>query len=425
MKDPWLPVEPLGDEDFARLRRRAIFDCCKWDPQVGDTSTIARFPIVLTAAAWDELTTLAQSLARETLAAEAEIASRPELHRRLGLPGAVLTALEEGPPPRGIARLIRFDFHATQDGWRISEANTDVPGGLNEASGLPGLMNAHVRGATTTGDAAGAYARALADALPDAAHIALAHATAYTDDRQVMTYVGRRLAEFGVRTSLVSPAQLRWRQGRAFVDTEWTTGPVDAVVRFFPGEWLPNLPASSGWRAFFHGARTPASNPATALLTQTKRFPLLWDVLRTPLPTWRSLLPETRDPRDLRSLADGAWVLKPALGRVGEDIALFGVTSAKDATRIARAAARHPAHWIAQRRFVPLALRVDAQEMFPCFGVYTVDDRVCGVYGRVGRRPLIDGQAMDVAIMAAGDDVAGERASTSTLTPPMTLDRSA
>ena len=425
MREPWLPVAPLADGDFARLRRRAIFDCCKWDPQVEDTSTIARFPIVLVRRAWEELAALAQSLAHEALAAELEVASRPELHAQLGLPARVLGALGAGPAARGVARLIRFDFHATEDGWRISEANTDVPGGLNEASGLPVLMGAHAQGAATTGDPAGAYAHALAEAVPDSAHVALAHATAYTDDRQVMTYVGGRLAELGVRSSLVSPAQLRWRDGRAHVDTEWARGPVDAVVRFFPAEWLPNLPSSSGWSAFYHGAQTPVSNPATALLTQSKRFPLVWDSLRTPMPTWRALLPETRDPRDLRSLGDGAWVLKPALGRVGEDIALFGVTPAKDATRIARAAAKHPGQWVAQRRFAPLALSVGAATMFPCFGVYTVDDRVCGVYGRVGRRPLIDGQAMDVAVMVAADDTASGMMTPALLTTQATLDRSA
>ena len=426
MMEPWLAVEPLGDGEFARLRRRVIFDCCKWDPQVEDTSTIARFPIVITPGAWDELVRLTRSLAREALAAEAELARRPELHGTLGLPAPVARALRAGhaTPTPGVARLIRFDFHATEAGWRISEANTDVPGGLNEASGLAPLMQSHVR-AATAGDPAGAYTAALARSLPDGGHVALAHATAYTDDRQVMTYIAHRLGERGVRASLVSPAQLRWRDGRAFIDTEWARCPVDAIVRFFPAEWLPNLPASSGWSAFFHGARTPVSNPATALLTQSKRFPLVWDSLRTPLPAWRALLPETRDPRDAGAGREGAWVLKPALGRVGEDIALFGVTPVKDARRIARAAARHPGQWVAQRRFTPLAMQVGTERLFPCFGVYTVGDDVCGVYGRVGRRPLIDGQAMDVAVMIARGDRLDDVTAPMTFPPNATLDRSA
>src|SRR5687768_18011892 len=97
MTAPWRDVQPLPADAAARLRRRAIFDCCKWDPQVGDTSTIARFPIVLVRRAWDELATLAQSLAREALAAESELANRPELHAGLGLPAPVVAALRTGP----------------------------------------------------------------------------------------------------------------------------------------------------------------------------------------------------------------------------------------------------------------------------------------------------------------------------------------
>ena len=428
MKEPWLPVERLSDNAFARIRRRAIFDCCKWDPQVEDTSTIARFPIVLTRTAWRELRTLAEALARETLAAEAELVGRPDLHGGLGLPPAITGPMRAGAeaPARGVARLIRFDFHATDDGWRISEANTDVPGGLNEASGLAPLMVSHVAGATLTGDPAGEYARCLARALPVAPHVALTHATAYTDDRQVMTYVGRRLAEQGVRTSLVSPGHLRWRDGRAHLETDWARGPVDAIVRFFPAEWLSNLPSSCGWTSFFHGASTPVSNPGAALLTQSKRFPLVWDALRTPLPTWRALLPETRDPRDAVLRGGDDWVLKPALGRVGEDIAVPGVTGPKDRARIARAATRHPGQWVAQRRFVPTALRADGAELYPCFGVYTVDDRVAGVYGRAGRRALIDGQAVDVAVMVvAADEESRAGDAITAWTPETTLERSA
>lgn len=32
-------------------------------------------------------------------------------------------------PPEHGPRFLRFDFHPTEEGWRLSEANTDVPGG--------------------------------------------------------------------------------------------------------------------------------------------------------------------------------------------------------------------------------------------------------------------------------------------------------
>jgi hypothetical protein len=119
---PWLPVEPLGDADFAALRRRAIFDCDKWDPQVGDTCVIARHPLVIRREAWREVTALSEALARETAAAERELLGRPELLRAMGLPRSVRAALEQVAShgePAGVARLMGFDLHITRDRWRI------------------------------------------------------------------------------------------------------------------------------------------------------------------------------------------------------------------------------------------------------------------------------------------------------------------
>jgi hypothetical protein len=397
MTSPWVVAEPLPDEAYVIMRRRAIFDCCKWDPQVEDVASVGRTPLILTQDAWDELARLAALLAAETLDAEAELRERPELHSRLGLARGARSALGRAArdPAAGVARLIRFDFHPTTEGWRISEANTDVPGGLNEASGFPMLVAPHYPHALSAGDPAGAYVAALLADAPPGARVALAHATAFSDDRQMMVYLARRLEAAGARPVLCSPANLRWREGRASLAGE----PLDRVVRFFPADWLTELPGSSGWSHLYAGGLTPVSNPATALLTQSKRWPLTWDALRTPLPEWRRLLPDTRDPRDVPSDDADGWVLKPALGRVGEDVALPGHVAAKDWQRIRRAAARHPERWVAQRRFD--ATTVAGRSAYPCVGVYTVDRTVVGAYGRVAARPLIDSRAEDAAVLVS------------------------
>jgi glutathionylspermidine synthase len=398
---PWLPVDPLSADVCAPLRRRVIFECCKWDPQVEDVSTIADIPLVLPAPVWCELASHAESLAREVMAAETELQLRPQLHGRLGLPRALRRALGDRTDNGtiGLARLVRFDFHHTTAGWQISEANSDVPGGLNEASGLSALMAEHYPGTTPAGDAAGAYMSAMSASLDAGAHVAFVHATAYSDDRQVMTYLSRRFAASGLRTSLVSPAHLRWEHGRARLETAWTCDRIDAIVRFFPAEWLPNLPSACGWSHFFHGGSTPVSNPASAILTQSKRFPLTWDALRAPMPTWRSLLPETRDPRDVPWHERDEWVLKPALGRVGEDIVMSGVTEASQVKRLSRHARVFPSRWTAQRRFVVTPFRVRGKDLYPSIGIYTIDGRVAGAYGRLAERPLIDGRARDAGVL--------------------------
>lgn len=397
---PWVVARPLTGDALATYRRRAIFDCCKWDPQVEDVATLSPVPLLLRASAWQEVSALAGRLAAETAALEEELVSRPDLHGELGLPRRVRSALAEaarGGASRGVARLLRFDFHWTTDGWRVSEVNADVPGGLNEASGLPPLMAVHHPETRAVGDPAAALCSALRAVAGDGAPIALLHATSYSDDRQVMEYLARRLAP-SVSPVLASPAHLRWNGPHARLACDWSRDVPAAMVRFFPAEWLPELPSAAGWRRLFAGAATPACNPATALLVQSKRLPLVWNDLKTRAATWRTLLPETRDPREVGPVPD-AWVLKPALGRVGEDVSIAGVTSQRDQARIARAARWRPSRWIAQRRFRSLGLPVEGATAYPCLGVYTVDGRVAGAYGRLALRPLVDGKAMDAPVL--------------------------
>src|SRR5260221_173114 len=59
----------LSPKVWSRLRLRAIFDHCKWDPQCGDSPVLGRFPLFLEAQTANELAELAERLALESLAA--------------------------------------------------------------------------------------------------------------------------------------------------------------------------------------------------------------------------------------------------------------------------------------------------------------------------------------------------------------------
>jgi glutathionylspermidine synthase len=402
LKLPWRAATAIDPVSFARVRRRTLFEACKWDPQVEDVSTLSAFPLVLRREAWREIACLAGNLAAEAAAAEVELLQKPRLARKLGFSrviGKVLQRASRGASSPGAARVMRFDFHFTTEGWRISEVNSDVPGGFNEASGFTSILAANYPGAETCGDPAGEWANAIATATEPEAVVALVHATAFTDDRQVMVFLSRQLEARGRRPVLTGPDHLRWRDGHAFVESDYFKGPVSFLVRFYPAEWLSNLPRSSGWSHFFHGARTPASNPAYALLTQTKRFPLAWNDLECDLRTWREMLPETRHPGDVDWKIGEGWVLKPALGRVGEWVGLAGVTEKALWKTIQQDARRRPEGWVAQRRFEAVPLLTEAGDYFPCFGVFTIEGRAAGVYGRVAREPLIDHRAQDAAVL--------------------------
>lgn len=399
---------PLGLEAQRRMRRRAIFECGKCDPRVGDTDVLAPWVFVLEAARWGELSRLAEDLAAETLALEGALLARPQLWRGLGLSRALCRALAgaASEPVRG-PRLMRFDFHPTAEGWKVSEVNSDVPGGFIEAGGFTRLMAEELAAAGLLTDCFCVPppdpARAIATALCRAAGasdgvIALVHATAYSDDRSVAECIGAAVRSLGREACAVAPDHLAWRpDGGANLIASGR--PVAALHRFFPGEWLDNLPRSAGWRHFFAGSPVPQMNPGAALLTQTKRHPLCWDATDLRLPGWRQLLPETCEPR--RALREGleGWVLKPAWGRVGGGIVMKGVTPEADVRKLRWGARLFPREWVAQRRFQPIAIPTSFGPVFPCFGVYVVEGSVAGIYARASSTPLIGDTAWDAAVL--------------------------
>jgi hypothetical protein len=98
------------------------------------------------------------------------------------------------------------------------------------------------------------------------------------------------------------------------------------------------------------------------------------------------------------------WVLKPALGRVGEDVGIRGVSSLEEYGAILGAARRRPEAWVAQRRFSIVPLETSMGAVFPCIGVYTVNGKAAGLYGRVAANPLIDHNAQDAAVLLRADE---------------------
>jgi glutathionylspermidine synthase len=399
---PFAATGPLDDEAWQSLKVHAIFRCCKWDLQREDRPVIARYALVLDRMHWRTIAEIARRLAEEALVLEQELLARPELHSRLALPRPIRAVLRGIRRHGGIraTRVMRFDFHHTTDGWRISEVNADVPGGFIESSRLTEYMARHYSGLRALGNPARAYAEAIRRLVGEGGSVALVHATAYSDDRQVMEYLARYLRADGLRAMAVSPANIRFEEGQARIESRFASGAAHVLVRFFPAEWLPNLGRRALWSGFFASRATGLSNPATAVLVQSKRMPLVWDAVPIPLDAWRASLPEVRSPRDVPAAERDDWVWKPALGRVGESFAIAGVTKAPEFDRISRRARVRPGEWIAQRRFRCLPIETPDGPGYPCLGVFTIDGRPAGCYGRISMKPLIDSDAQDVAVLS-------------------------
>ena len=188
----------------------------------------------------------------------------------------------------------------------------------------------------------------------------------------------------------------------ARVECAWFNGNVDAIYRFFPAEWLPNLKRTCAWRRYFVGSSTRQSNPGSALISQTKRFGMIFDRLNTAVTTWKQLLPATTDVRAVESNPE-EWIVKPALGRVGEAIAIRGITPPREWKQIRRDAFFYPRDWVAQRRFEIVPLQTPEGPRYVCLGVYTVDGTASGIYGRCSASPIINHTAQDVAVLLKGE----------------------
>ena len=392
----------LERKEWLDLRERAIFKFCKWDVQCEDHSVLAQFPLLLDRKTAAYLNETAEVLSDETREAESEILKRPDLIDRLALPRRIRNVFREESSRENATRnvrVMRFDFHPTTAGWKISEVNADVPGGFVEGTGWNSLFAEKWAGAQAPPEPSERYAQAILEAVGANGLVALVHATAYSDDRQVMEHLARCFSKHGLRTCLVSPTHLHWNGKRPEIRAAFASGAPDGIVRFFPAEWLPNLADERQWRFYFQTGEASLSNPGCAILLQSKRFPLIWNDLDTDLSTWRRLLPETRDVAELNGSLDESWVLKPALGRVGEKIGICGITSPRDFQAIVREVQRRNQNWIAQKRFDIVPVSTEAGRKYPCIGVFTINGKAAGYYGRVADTPIVNQNAQDAAVL--------------------------
>src|SRR5262249_57483462 len=232
-----------------------------------------------------------------------------------------------------------------------------------------------------------------------AGRVGLLAAPGYMEDQQVIACLSDALRRRGWNVAQGHPGQLEWNAGHARLRTAAGLLPLDLIVRFFQGEWLARLRNANRWRSFFRGGMTPVCNPGVALVTESKRFPLVWDELATRIATWRALLPETRDPREADWRRDAGWLLKAAFGNNGDEVVERGSAGRKTWRSAAWDARVRPSTWAAQRRFATLPVETPAGPMFPCLGVYTINGRAAGIYGRMAPKPFIDYAAVDVAVL--------------------------
>lgn len=397
----------IPNERFEDYRIDAMFDCYKWDPQFLDNNTIAKHVLVVTEKEYQELAKLTECLDLETREAEIFLNNNLNLAKSLLLPKKIyneLKRMSNYDPARNI-RLMRYDFHPTIEGcWAVSEVNSDVPGGFAEASLLPKL-------AIKTLSDNKYYSIDFGDKLSDAISgkikpngtIMFIHCTSYSDDRQVMQYIGDKMASLGFNSIYGAADHLQFVNKEAISILDGHKKKVDCIFRFTPLEWLKDIKPKT-WSGYFD-TLTPSCNHPIAIFAQTKRFPLIWDCLEQhgiKFDTWRKLLPHTIEVKDTKGKE--GYIYKPACGRVGEKISIKEACNEDEYKAILKDVRKHPKNYLAQKKFISKPLKSpEGEEFHVCLGSYTVDGKHAGFYARVSKKNRIDSDAADIPVIIERD----------------------
>lgn len=390
--------EALPPREFEQIRRRMMLEGCKWDAQVGDVEVLARFPLLMDRSTWRDLAEAAEALAREMVEVEREVVGSPKLLAQLGMPGKLRRMLSCGDLSGGGSRVMRFDFHPTLDGWRVSEVNSDVPGGYTESSEFGRLMG-EVFGLGAVGNPAEALVESIMRARMGDGLVILLAAAGHMEDQQIVAYLAECLKERGADAMTATLNQLHWKSGWAHVESGGRLIRASAIFRFFQGEWLCGLSRGIQWKELIRGGKAPVINPAISILGESKRLPLLFNQVRCATPTWDRLLPRTVDPRDVHWRKDDRWVLKTAYCNNGDTVCIRQSMEPGRWQRACLDVWLHPGQWVAQERFDTVAIDTPLGLMRPCVGVYVIDGTAGGVYGRLSRGQVVDYQAVDVAVV--------------------------
>ena len=398
---------PITMDKYNDFRLDAIFSACKWDPCVADNNTLSNYVLVLDKSDAEYLEKATEELSYETIEAENFLKYNNHLAKDLCLPRYITKHLNKLAcyNPKEHVRLMRFDFHPTTEGYKISEVNSDVPAGFAEASRLNelGLKYLEDQNLGTPRNFGNELIVAIKKHVKSGESIACIHCTAYSDDRQVVQYIGDRLQENLFNSVFIGADCIEFRDKKAFSILKGNETKLGGMVRVFPIEWLKDLPKCYRWTDYFT-TTTMCCNHAVAIYTQTKRFPLVWDKLEKHglrFDMWRKLLPNTYDPKDVNlKTSTKEYIIKPALGRVGEDVTIEGTMPQKNIDSIKKLSRRYPKHYIAQEKFKSVPVLADNGIRYHiCIGAFSVNGKFAGLYGRLSLSPRMDRNAIDAAVV--------------------------
>lgn len=403
--------DPLSSPGLSRelVERYLIFDAF-----VGGQRRVDLHPLVLSpelhAAAVDAATSVVRAIGAVAAWAHADPAER----KRYGLPDSAMRLAAAAHAAGDDAALMRVDLLLGADGvFRACEINADCPGGHNEATGLPRLAQTagfwQGLNPTTVLEDLTARLAALADRPgPGRGTVALLYATAYAEDLQVCALIERALRARGLRCERCPPTAPRRRGDAVYVGAT----PVAVLYRFFPLEYMDGQGNLDGLGTAVAEGRLRTLSSFAHIYSQSKlAFARGW-ARRAELgfTDQQALIRHTPQTIELAELPPEQllaerpqWVLKRALGRVGDEVFVGELFDDPDWSRLCQAvqaAANGPENerWVVQR-FVPQrSIATPFGDRLVTLGVYVLDGRFAGYFARLSPFSHVSHDALCVPV---------------------------
>lgn len=393
----------IPEDKYYNYRIDAMFECYKWDPQFCDSNTLANYVLVLTKEENAEVIKLTESLDKETRLAEEYLNQHRKIAKKLALPKRILEKIPnmQNYDKSNNIRLMRYDFHKDIDSkWVVSEVNSDVPGGFAESSVLPDLARKTINMPELEYNSFGDnMLNAINNLLNRKGTIMMVHCTCFSDDRQVMQYMGDLLQKEGYDVIYGAADHVNFKEKKAYCILDNNQKYIDLIFRFTPLEWLIQMKPRR-WDGYFDTI-TKSCNHPISIYAQSKRFPFVWDELENAginMKTWKSLLPETFEVKEVKYQDE--YIYKPVYGRVGERISIKEACKGDEYLRILADVKKHPKHYLIQKKFKSQPIKCDdGLEYHICLGSYTVEGKHAGYYARMSPYPRIDSYAADIPVL--------------------------
>lgn len=378
-------------------------DYLMWSAYVDGELKPMGSPLTLAAAERSEVASIAERFAALIRRTMELCLDRPELLAWFGFPLPLrrMIEAERRRAARDLEVFARYDVFRTPQGWKLSEFNTDVPGGIHEATGLNDLIVGDPRECPVV-------ERATALACRDGVRpsVGLIYASGFGEDLEQCQFLRRAWNRRGVPAILGGAVNLTYDGRRLSLFGE----PVEVLYRFFPAEWLDGVPTLEALLAAVRDGAVRMINPFAQLVAQSKKGMAFWwergdlltseerELVERHVPRTELFRPERLDDylRRRESL-----VAKRGFGRVGEQVLIGSFCTAEEWAEELRWPLSEPGEWIVQERFDVVPESVDGELLYPCYGAYVVDRSFAGFYARAAKEPFIGPEAYTAAVRTA------------------------